>query len=329
MDHVTTRFATNHTSADDWFGDVARTLARPNLAPVPLLAIDARMGTILGATPTAAALLGGELPQCFTDLVDDGVLARPDADRLLAQAATWRARAQAPVIEAASGWTDQVTIHLPDGPRTVRFSVAHHRRERLGAELLFVALEAEVTAAAGDGQDRPTTPGPLMSLLDREARIVALGPGWEAMWAEPQALIGTLASVLVHPDDLVEAVPAVHPLYAGQVSLVNYTVRMADDDGRWVTLSVEGQALIGGDGRFIVNRNRIVDEVRQLILPDQLTQREFAVVRSLFDGRRTAQIAERHGVSVRTVRNQLASTYRKLGVSGQAELLARFHRPGT
>ena len=104
-------------------------------------------------------------------------------------------------------------------------------------------------------------------------------------------------------------------------------MRLAADDGRWVPVEAQHRVMETADERFIVTSNRIVDASRRLILPGELSQREVAVVAALFDGLRVAQIAERHGTSVHTVRNQLRSVYRKLGATGQADLLARFHRP--
>jgi DNA-binding CsgD family transcriptional regulator len=50
------------------------------------------------------------------------------------------------------------------------------------------------------------------------------------------------------------------------------------------------------------------------------TERE--VLRLVLEGMRNAQIAARRGTSVRTVANQVASLFRKLGVTCRRELLA-------
>lgn len=57
-------------------------------------------------------------------------------------------------------------------------------------------------------------------------------------------------------------------------------------------------------------------------LPRELTQAEEAVTRLLVEGHSHARIAELRAASPRTVANQLASAFRKLGSSGRAELLA-------
>ncbi|RZS56152.1 NACHT domain-containing protein [Microcella putealis] len=51
-----------------------------------------------------------------------------------------------------------------------------------------------------------------------------------------------------------------------------------------------------------------------------LTEREWVIARAAARRERSREIAERLGVSVRTVDNHLASVYRKLGVGGRAEL---------
>ncbi|WDG18700.1 helix-turn-helix transcriptional regulator [Microbacterium sp. Clip185] len=60
----------------------------------------------------------------------------------------------------------------------------------------------------------------------------------------------------------------------------------------------------------------------------QLTARERAVLRELATGATTAQIAERLFVSPNTVKTQLSSAYRKLGVSSRKEAEAAVRRLG-
>lgn len=56
-------------------------------------------------------------------------------------------------------------------------------------------------------------------------------------------------------------------------------------------------------------------------LGDRLTAAEFAVTRLLVEGKSYAEMARLRQTSARTVANQLASAFRRLGVSGRAELL--------
>jgi DNA-binding CsgD family transcriptional regulator len=60
-----------------------------------------------------------------------------------------------------------------------------------------------------------------------------------------------------------------------------------------------------------------------LKLTGDLTQAEEAVTRLLVEGHPHARIAALRDASPRTIANQLASAFRKLGISGRAELLSR------
>lgn len=54
-----------------------------------------------------------------------------------------------------------------------------------------------------------------------------------------------------------------------------------------------------------------------------LTRAERDVARRLLAGEKMATIAKARGTAVRTVANQIASIYKKLGVNSRAELAAR------
>ena len=57
---------------------------------------------------------------------------------------------------------------------------------------------------------------------------------------------------------------------------------------------------------------------------ERLTAAEEVVVRGVFDGKSNDAIARERGTSPRTVANQVASAFRKHGVSSRAELVARY-----
>ena len=61
-------------------------------------------------------------------------------------------------------------------------------------------------------------------------------------------------------------------------------------------------------------------------LPKQLMCAEAEVIRSLVEGNTHEQIAVLRSASPRTVANQLASAFRKMGVSGRAALLSKLIR---
>jgi DNA-binding NarL/FixJ family response regulator len=61
-------------------------------------------------------------------------------------------------------------------------------------------------------------------------------------------------------------------------------------------------------------------------LPDVLSEGERDVVLGVLEGLTNAEIAERRGTAPRTVANQLASIFRKLGVTSRGDLTARVVR---
>jgi DNA-binding NarL/FixJ family response regulator len=72
-----------------------------------------------------------------------------------------------------------------------------------------------------------------------------------------------------------------------------------------------------------VGMPRIVNIFRpDACLQQRLSPSEYEVARDLVDGLRQEQIARRRCTAKRTIANQVASVYQKLGVSGRSELMA-------
>jgi DNA-binding NarL/FixJ family response regulator len=67
---------------------------------------------------------------------------------------------------------------------------------------------------------------------------------------------------------------------------------------------------------------------RTLQHPAGLTPREAEVLLRLVEGLSNAAIAERHGVSARTVEHQVSAVLAKLGVDSRAAAVAEAHRRG-
>lgn len=61
----------------------------------------------------------------------------------------------------------------------------------------------------------------------------------------------------------------------------------------------------------------------------RLTEAETAVVLRAMAGRKNHEIADERNVSARTIANQLASAYRKLGVRSRFELVAKCRELGS
>ena len=81
-------------------------------------------------------------------------------------------------------------------------------------------------------------------------------------------------------------------------------------------------------GRFRlrgVEHAYIAYEAPAVVCPDVLSPAEKEVAALVARGRSTADIARARRVSPRTVANQLASIFRKLGVSSRQELLLALH----
>lgn len=69
--------------------------------------------------------------------------------------------------------------------------------------------------------------------------------------------------------------------------------------------------------------DEVPPDAGDIALPAHLTAAEVDVVRAILRGASNLDIARRRGRSIRTVANQVASAFRKLGVSSRRELYAR------
>lgn len=58
-----------------------------------------------------------------------------------------------------------------------------------------------------------------------------------------------------------------------------------------------------------------------------LTEAEKAIFSALLSGQTNQQIADSRGRALRTVANQVAAVFQKLGVGSRAELVTKFSRP--
>lgn len=157
--------------------------------------------------------------------------------------------------------------------------------------------------------------------------LATLTPLVEHAGASPRLLIETLmtaATACLHLEEPENAAGAMrHALrlareydLAGSLSTV----------GRRDFIRLTEAAAVGGDDLVVLVQ-------RSARFPDatsapQLTARERAVLRELATGATTAQIAERLFVSPNTVKTQLSSAYRKLGVASRKEAEAAVRRLG-
>lgn len=169
----------------------------------------------------------------------------------------------------------------------------------------------------------------LLTALTASVGIRAGGAGGAAALAEPLAgfaaysgctLITTLADTAAAWRDAnasaaIELAPRIQSM--GLDALALDTVRAALD---WA----DGQRMLERRARVLATELALtVVRPRRGRDPREqtgLTEREWVIARAAARRERSREIAERLGVSVRTVDNHLASVYRKLGVGGRTEL---------
>lgn len=115
------------------------------------------------------------------------------------------------------------------------------------------------------------------------------------------------------------------------------TLRQALDQRTYGTLtylSAEGLAQIsetaeGLRAAEIIGRHTLPTAEVRAFLSAPLTPAEHEVMRALRDGLSRQAMAEQLFISVNTVKSQLRSAYRKLGVTNRTDALARFNRLGS
>lgn len=308
-----------------WLAALAASIGALSPTGLRALVVEPVSGRIVAATDAVVDLLG-PVPPTVQGLVEEGLVARPDLDRLQAHLEAWRVvdDLEGRGRESAHTWTDSLRVHPPDGPDVaLELSVVHHRRSTGEA--------VTITLTAGEPVGGPTSSaenlGEFWTVFDVEMRIIAEDPRVAQLGLDPHAMVGVMSTVITHPEDIPGPLPLVIDVIEGTRPAADYTVRVATSDGRWVPLDTQLRRLVTADGIILIARHRLTAGSRQVIPAGVLSARELEVVSGLFDGLRVGALADRDQVSVGTVRKQLASVFRKLGVSGQAELLASYHRP--
>ncbi|MCI1187239.1 response regulator transcription factor [Hymenobacter sp. DH14] len=119
-------------------------------------------------------------------------------------------------------------------------------------------------------------------------------------------------------------------LRAGAVGYLLKNTPLAQLKEHLLQVAAGGSPMSPGVARFVVQafqRQPAVAApatmVLERLLPEPLTARELEVVRGIEDGLSYQLIAERHFISLDTVRNHIRSVYRKLQVNSRGELLAQ------
>ena len=208
----------------------------------------------------------------------------------------------------------------------------------------------------------PTSVEPLSVLgtVDADWRIDRMTVGVEALLGyDPAAVTGQPVLGVVHPGDLAELLTGIgHAAGSGHSVVVRVRLRANDGSWRWCRACLAGFPDAAGFAFLITPVSesaspadlaqelqerlvRIAFEVQAArALPqatnlptvselpglETLTSREMQILTELRAGRRSSEIAHSLSLAQSTVRNHLASVYRKLGVDSQVGLLTVLNR---
>jgi DNA-binding NarL/FixJ family response regulator len=118
-------------------------------------------------------------------------------------------------------------------------------------------------------------------------------------------------------------------LRAGAVGYLLKNTPLAQLKEHLLQVAAGGSPMSPGVARFVVQAFQRQPPAGpaalplEKLLPEPLTSRELEVVRGIEDGLSYKLIAERHHISLDTVRNHIRSVYRKLQINSKAELLAQ------
>lgn len=294
-------------SVSDWTNALAS-------ASWALLVGDSSTGQILTSSAATEGLLGRSAPRFLSDLVDDGILARPDYKVL-------NNIVGSPVDCAVS-----CTVQLHP-LRRKSWAANIHVTSFTGLDqrptffcLIEAANKLEVPIETLSFTE------PMVLICDENFIIRWIDPSLESIGINGDSQIGANALTTIHPSDLLTVLSKVRALKSGELNRAVVTVRVIGPRSLWSFVRLRIDRLVG-------ERPAIMIQVRpgrskREVLPElALSPRELVAVSGLFEGLRIRQLAERHGVSEKTIRNQLSSAYHKLDVSSQGDLLERYDPP--
>lgn len=186
----------------------------------------------------------------------------------------------------------------------------------------FTATVAEVTARAGV-LDLVADVRPAVVLLDLHLTA-------------DESCVDWIPDLIATPTEVIVLTASADRRELGEAVRAGARTALQKSEPFDVLLDAVRTVLAGGDPLGANRRAAIVDEVRRAeggesTLLDRfatLTAREAVVLESLVDGRSPAQIADDEFVAVSTVRSQMKSIFRKLGVNSQLAAVALVRRAG-
>jgi DNA-binding NarL/FixJ family response regulator len=117
-------------------------------------------------------------------------------------------------------------------------------------------------------------------------------------------------------------------LRAGAVGYLLKNTPLAQLKEHLLQVAAGGSPMSPGVARFVVHAFQqqpapVAALSLESLLPEPLTTRELEVVRGIEDGLSYQLIADRHFISLDTVRSHIRNVYRKLQINSKAELLAQ------
>lgn len=313
---------------EDWFDDLVAATGALSRRDAGFVVVDLRSGRVIAANDRAASLIGAPVPASVADLVDRGIVARPDLEAFRSQVLAWRRTVPAEVRETAHSWAFDLRVHPPGSvSRVLHVEAALHIRTFDDAAAVILVLRDAVAATVAS----PTSDGGShWALYDFQMRGLAFEAG-PSLVGDHLRLCGVVVASLVDPEDLARVLPAVVPTVEGSVALARYACvyRAPDLEPQGLDSAlrmVQGAAYPTHDVRYLVV-SRPTPVVREPIVAGRLTERQTAAVDGIFAGLRPQQIAEAQGVGRKTIRFHLAAAYDALEVAGRDELVARYCPP--
>lgn len=305
---------------DEWVAIMVRGAGKLAAVPYGLAIIDPRSGHIAYHNPAMERLAATPIPDTINALDERGLVPADARERLLAAGRDHG--------DEDSCTRLQVPVARPDGrpvDTTVHVSHLHaHRGE--GRVISVVAADFDNTFVAGDLEQSPDPPSRLQFAFNLDGVCVAADQRLVEYGVDPTSHVGAHWMLTTHPEDVPRISRLARPVYSGESPDADYAVRAIGAAGAWTNLRCHTHRLEGSPA-LVIAELIPDDALLPTVDPGLLTERELEVVRALFAGKRPAQIAEDHDVSVRTVRNQIASVLKKLGVTSQAELTDRYSPP--
>src|SRR4051794_5712306 len=257
------------------------------------------------------------------------------------------------------GYETTTTLRRQDGQLMDVHVWAHSLDSHRPPETALLVIDDETAPGAGPWGPA-AEPVALLGTVDPEWRIDRITAGVEELLGyQPSEVTGQPVLGVVHPGDVAELLTGLgHAAGAGTSVVVRVRLHARDGTWRWCRACLATFPDAGGFA-FLVTpvsdsagsadlaqelRERLVriafevqaaralpqaaslPTVSELPGLETLTAREVQILTELRAGRRGADIARSMNLAQSTVRNHLASVYRKLGVDSQVSLLAVLNR---